>query len=202
MAGGHVLLGLTRAPCHSNFFRDKRLMSTYIRAAAVKHDLRNASEEKRNVVRTLPKKAKVVICGGGAQGAAIAYKLAEAGGDLIDQGVVLIEQGELGGGTTWHATGLMGILKPSSLETKIAVLSRDLYSTLEDKGWYTGFKKCGSLWVAKKPDRMYQYKQMVASAVQHDIKCKLLTPDMVSKYCTACKFPLLKFVFLDSIFKL
>ena len=43
-----------------------------------------------------------MICGGGAQGAAIAYKLAEAGWGAE---VVLIEQGELGGGTTWHATG-------------------------------------------------------------------------------------------------
>ena len=46
--------------------------------------------------------SKVVICGGGAQGAAIAYKLAEAG---WGNEVVLIEQGQLGGGTTWHATG-------------------------------------------------------------------------------------------------
>ena len=33
---------------------------------------------------------------------------------------------------------------------------RDLYGDLESKGWYTGFRKCGSLWVAKKKDRMYQ----------------------------------------------
>ena len=52
--------------------------------------------------------------------------------------------------------GLMGILKLSNLETKIAVMSRDLYGDLEQKGWYTGFRKCGSLWVAKKKDRMYQ----------------------------------------------
>ena len=74
----------------------------------------------------------------------------------------------------------MGVLKPSNLETKIAVMSRDLYSHLEDRGWYTGFRKCGSLWVAKKKDRMYQYKKMVACAVQHGIDCKILNPDQVS----------------------
>ncbi len=37
----------------------------------------------------LPAKAKVVICGGGAQGAAIAYKLAQRG---LGSDVVLIEQ--------------------------------------------------------------------------------------------------------------
>ena len=115
------------------------------------------------------------------QGAAIAYKLAEAG---WGQNVLLLEQGDLGGGTTWHATGLMGILKPNHLETKIATLSRDLYKKLEEKNWYTGFKQCGSLWVAKKQDRMYQYKRMMASAVQHNIECKLLQgPDEVSQYC-------------------
>ena len=36
-------------------------------------------------------------------------------------------QAELGGGTSWHATGLMGILKPSTIETKIAIISRNLY---------------------------------------------------------------------------
>ena len=182
MAGGQVLLGLTRAPCLSSFLRTKRLMSTSMKAAAVKPELRNASEQKRNVTRVLPKRAKVVICGGGAQGAAIAYKLAE-NQNLINQGVVLLDQGELGGGATWHSTGLMGILKPSSLETQIAVLSRDLYETLEDKGWYTGFKKCGSLWVAKKQDRMGQYEQMAANAVKHNIECKLLTADKVSNAC-------------------
>ena len=70
-------------------------------------------------------------------------------------------QGELGGGTTWHATGLMGILKSSPLETKIACMSRDLYLKLEERGWYTGFKQCGSLYVASKKDRMYQYRYAV-----------------------------------------
>ena len=41
--------------------------------------------------------------------------------------VLLIEQGELGGGTSTHATGLMGVLKPSDLETRISLISRDLY---------------------------------------------------------------------------
>ena len=178
MAGGQILLWLTRSPCLSSFLRNKRLMSTAMKSAAVQPKLRNASQEKRKV-RNLPKQAKVVICGGGAQGAAIAYKLAE-NPDYIDEGVVLLDQGELGGGATWHSTGLMGILKPSSLETQIAMLSRDLYETLEDNGWYTGFKKCGSLWVAKNPDRMFQYEQMRASAVKHNIECKLLSADKVS----------------------
>ena len=40
--------------------------------------LRNASAETLTLSE-LPSRAKVVICGGGAQGAAIAYKLAQRG---------------------------------------------------------------------------------------------------------------------------
>ena len=157
-----------------------RSLSSYMRAASSSSDLKNASQIERSRLERLPQSAKVVICGGGAQGAAIAYKLAEAG---WGSDVLLIEQGQLGGGTTWHATGLMGILKPSNLETKIAVMSRDLYTEMEEKGWYTGFRKCGSLWVAKKKDRMYQYKKMAACAVQHNLECKILNPDQVKQYC-------------------
>ena len=148
-----------------------RSLSSYMRAATSSSDLKNASQIERARLKSLPQSSWVVIFGGGAQGAAIAYQLAEAG---WGSDVLLIEQGQLGGGTTWHATGLMGILKPSNLETKIAVMSRDLYTDLEEKGWYTGFRKCGSLWVAKKKDRMYQYKKMAACAVQHNIQCKIL----------------------------
>jgi len=121
-----------------------------------------------------------VICGGGAQGAAIAYRLAEYGwgGE-----VVLLEQGVLGGGTQWHATGLMGVLKPGNIETSISCLSRDLYRQLEERGWYTGVRTCGSLYVAKKKDRMFQYRKMEASAVQHGLECRVLKPDQVKQYC-------------------
>ena len=46
-----------------------------------------------------PHRAQVVIIGGGVHGCSVAYHLAKAG--LKD--VVLLEQGAIGGGTTWHA---------------------------------------------------------------------------------------------------
>ena len=71
--------------------RNERLMSTYIRATSVNTDLKVASKEPRPKVDKVPKEAKVVICGGGAQGAAIAYKLAEAGwGDKVRQIIIII----------------------------------------------------------------------------------------------------------------
>ena len=58
----------------NNYFRKKSLIYA--------SDLERPSSD-------LPSKAKVVICGGGAQGAAIAYKLAQRG---LGSDVVLIEQ--------------------------------------------------------------------------------------------------------------
>ena len=76
----------------------------------------------------LPSSAKVVICGGGAQGAAIAYKLALRG---LGSDTLLIDQGALGGGTTWHSSGLISLMKPSSVETKLTKLSKDLCLELQ-----------------------------------------------------------------------
>ncbi len=52
----------------------------------------------------LPAQAQVVIVGGGIAGASTAYHLAKLG--VHD--VVLLEQGKLTCGTTWHAAGLVG----------------------------------------------------------------------------------------------
>ncbi len=52
----------------------------------------------------LPARAQVVIVGGGIVGASVAYHLTHLG--MTD--VVLLEQGQLSSGTTWHAAGLVG----------------------------------------------------------------------------------------------
>ncbi len=49
----------------------------------------------------LPPRARVVIIGGGVIGTSVAYHLAQLG--WTD--VLLLEQGQLSCGTTWHAAG-------------------------------------------------------------------------------------------------
>ena len=64
----------------------------------------------------VPGKAKVVVIGGGIVGTSIAYHLTKRG--VSD--VLLLERDQLTSGTTWHAAGLVGQLRPSHNLTKLA----------------------------------------------------------------------------------
>ncbi len=57
--------------------------------------------------QTIPQRAQYVIIGGGIVGCSVAYHLAQMG----HTDVVLLEQGQLSCGTTWHAAGLVGQLR-------------------------------------------------------------------------------------------
>jgi glycine/D-amino acid oxidase-like deaminating enzyme len=57
----------------------------------------------------LPARARVVIIGGGIIGCSVAYHLTQLGWTDL----VVLEQGSLSGGTTWHAAGLVGQLRAS-----------------------------------------------------------------------------------------
>ena len=69
------------------------------------------------VVGQLPDKAKIVIVGGGAQGMAIAYKLALKG---YGPDTVIIDQGQIGGGSTWNSAGIVSMLAKSSVEMRLS----------------------------------------------------------------------------------
>ena len=106
-------------------------------------------------------RARVVIVGGGIAGCSVAYHLAKLGW----QDILLLEQGRLAGGTSWHAAGMVGRLRTSSSMTKINQYSVDLYSTLEQEtGVSTGWKQVGSLIVARCQERMVELGRSVAMA--------------------------------------
>src|SRR5829696_7684793 len=106
-----------------------------------------------------PIQARVVIIGGGIMGCSTAYHLAKLGW----KDVVLLEQGRLAGGTTWHAAGLVGRLRASNSMTRINKYSAKLYAGLErETGHPTGWKQVGSLIVAKSAERMTQLRRTAA----------------------------------------
>jgi 4-methylaminobutanoate oxidase (formaldehyde-forming) len=122
----------------------------------------------------LPDRARVVIVGGGVVGASVAYHLVHLG--WTD--VLVLEQGQLSSGTTWHAAGLVGQLRATEGGTRLVQYSADLYSRLEgETGLATGFKRCGGVTVARTEDRMVQLRRTAANAESYDLDCELISPD-------------------------
>lgn len=109
----------------------------------------------------LPTRAQVVVVGGGIIGTSVAYHLTKLG--LTD--VVLIEQGELSCGTTWHAAGLVGQLRSTDAMTQLIKYSTQLYASLEEEtGLGTGWLQTGSISVARTAERMTSLRRTVATA--------------------------------------
>ncbi|XP_048507943.1 pyruvate dehydrogenase phosphatase regulatory subunit, mitochondrial isoform X2 [Athalia rosae] len=127
-----------------------------------------------------PKETRVVICGGGVVGAAVAYHLAQMG---WGPQTILVEGGRLGGGTTWHSSGLIGAFKPSLAQSKLAQNSIALYKALEKNGRSTGWKQCGSLSLARTRDRMTVFRRMKAQSVSWNIECELISPEDIKNLC-------------------
>ena len=120
-----------------------------------------------------PTHARVVIVGGGIAGVATAYHLTRLG--LRD--VVLLEQGKLTCGTTWHAAGLVGQTRATRNATRMSRYGIELYASLESEtGLATGWKRCGSLNVAKTPERLTLMKRQMARAKSFGIEFEFVTP--------------------------
>jgi len=122
---------------------------------------------------THPSHAQVVIVGGGIAGCSTAYHLAKLG--CTD--VVLLEQGRLTCGTTWHAAGLVGQMRPNRNMTRMSKYGIELYATLEaETGLATGWKQCGSVNVAASPERAQVFKRQRAMAASFGVECHEISP--------------------------
>src|ERR1700736_2416866 len=122
---------------------------------------------------SLASRARVVIIGGAVIGASVAYHLARLG--WTD--VLLLEQGQLSCGTTWHAAGLVGQLRASQNGTRLVQYSTELYTRLEvETGLGTGFRRCGGVTVARTRDRMTQLRRTAATAEAYQLECELISP--------------------------
>ena len=125
-----------------------------------------------DMTSNFPTQARVVIIGGGIMGCSTAYHLAKLGW----KDVVLLEQGRLSGGTTWHAAGLVGQLRSYQNLTRLIRYSTDLYARLEaETGLATGWKQCGSLSVARTEERMVLLRRSAAMANAQGVACEPLT---------------------------
>jgi glycine/D-amino acid oxidase-like deaminating enzyme len=127
----------------------------------------------------LPQRARVVIIGGGVIGTSVAYHLAKAG----CRDVLLLEQGQLSCGTTWHAAGLVGQLRVSESVTRLVQYSTELYRGLEaETGLSAGYKQCGGVTVARTADRMIQLQRTAAAATAYGLDCELISPRRATEF--------------------
>ncbi len=121
----------------------------------------------------LPSHCRAIIVGGGIAGCSTAYHLTKLGW----RDVLLLEQGKLTCGTTWHAAGLVGQYRPTRNATRMSRYGIELYSSLEQEtGLATGWKRCGSLNVAKTPERLKLFKRQMARAKSFGIEFEFVTP--------------------------
>ncbi len=121
----------------------------------------------------LPSHAEIIIVGGGIAGCSTAYHLAKLG----KRDVLLLEQGKLTCGTTWHAAGLIGQMRPNRNMTRMSKYGIELYATLEaETGLATGWKQCGSVNVASTPERMKVLRKQVALAKSFGVDVEEISP--------------------------
>ena len=122
---------------------------------------------------SIPRHARVVIVGGGIAGCSTAYHLTKLG--ISD--VLLLEQGRLTSGTTWHAAGLVGQMRPNRSMTAMSRYGIELYASLEQEtGLATGWSACGSVNVARTPERWALMKKQAALARGFGVEVHLISP--------------------------
>jgi glycine cleavage system aminomethyltransferase T/glycine/D-amino acid oxidase-like deaminating enzyme len=133
----------------------------------------------------VPKRARVVVVGGGIIGCSVAYHLAHMG----CSDVVLLERDRLTSGTTWHAAGLIVTFgSTSETSTEMRKYTRDLYARLEaETGLSTGLKQCGFIEVAADRDRLEEYRRVSAFNRHCGVDVQEISPSQVREL-----FPLVR----------
>jgi len=126
----------------------------------------------------LPAQAQIIVIGGGIIGCSTAYHLARD----HKADVLLLEQGKITSGSTWHAAGLVGQLRSSASITKVLKYSVDLYKGLAaETGLETGWKMTGCLRLATTPDRWTEFKRLATTAKSFGMEMDLIGPDEVKR---------------------
>ena len=126
----------------------------------------------------VPERAQVVVVGGGIVGCSIAYHLTRRG--ITD--VVVLEQGTLTCGTTWHAAGLVAQLKATHSLTKLATYSARLFEELEDETEQaTGYRTPGSISVADNEERWEEILRGATMAEGVGVETEVIDLDRASE---------------------
>jgi sarcosine oxidase, subunit beta len=121
----------------------------------------------------LPDRASVIIVGGGVIGTSIAFHLAEAG--VTD--VLLLDRGELGGGSTCRAAG--GVRAQFSDELNIALGARSLEAFArfgERPGQEIDLHRVGYLFLLSTPEQVAAFERDVKLQNELGISSRMIDP--------------------------
>jgi glycine cleavage system T protein len=130
------------------------------------------------VTVSVPAEAQVVIVGGGIAGCSVAYHLTQLGW----KDVLVLERGRLTCGTTWHAAGLITTLRASQTLTELGRYTGTLFESLvNETGQDTGYRRFGSLLVARTEARWEEIRRMSALGVLYGIESHAVTPAEAKK---------------------
>ena len=122
---------------------------------------------------SIPSHARAVIVGGGIVGCSVTYHLTKLGW----RDIVLLERRDLSCGTTWHAAGLVGQLRSSHNLTRLASYGAVLYEQLEaETGQATGFRRSGSISVARTKERLIELKRGASMAKCFGVEVEVISP--------------------------
>lgn len=116
---------------------------------------------------------EILVMGGGIAGTSVAYHLAKGG----KRDVAILERNTLTSGTTWHAAGLIMQTRGTHALTEIAKYNAELYSALEkETGQATGFKRNGTLGVARTKERLYETARNASVAKSFGLDAHMISP--------------------------
>ena len=121
----------------------------------------------------LPEHASVVIVGGGVVGASIAFHLAEAG--VTD--VLVVERGELAGGSTSKAAGGVRAQFSDPLNIQIGARSLAAFAGFGSRpGWDIGFHQVGYLFLLTREADVEAFSAGVELQRSLGVPSRMLTP--------------------------
>ncbi len=130
--------------------------------------------------RPLPRRASVVVLGGGVIGTSIAFHLAEAGAaDLV-----LVERGALGAGSTSRAAG--GVRAQFSDPLNISIAQRSLAAFADfarRPGWEIDLRQVGYLFLLTREEDVAAFERGIALQREHGVPSRIVDPSEALELC-------------------
>lgn len=128
----------------------------------------------------LPARADVVVIGGGIVGASVAFHLAEA--EVGD--VVLLERGEIAGGSSGKPIGGVRAQFSDALNIRLAARSLAAYERFPQRpGADIALDDVGYLFLLRAPPDVARFERSIAIQNEHGVATRLLSPAEAHELC-------------------